>query len=55
MLRLEHVGGNLKYLRKPDAVPSLFRNGQDVNKSGSSIIGAKDTKTTKLREVKVSV
>ena len=44
------LGGNLRYILKPDAVPALFPNGKAVNKSVSS-----NTETIKLRKVKVSV
>ena len=37
-LKSHLLGGNLKYILKPDAVPSLFLNGKVVNKSGSSNI-----------------
>ena len=32
------LGGNLKFILKPDAVPSLFLNGKDVKKSGSGSV-----------------
>ena len=48
----QHVlGGNLKYILKPDVVPSLFPNVKVVNKSLSSNI----KKPIKLRKVKVSL
>ena len=45
------LGGNLKYILKPDAVPSLFPNGNVVNKSVSSNV----EETIKLRKVEVSL
>ena len=45
------LGGNLKHILKPDAVPSLFLNGKAVNKSGSSDI----EETIKLTKVKLSL
>ena len=50
-LKWRLLGGNLKYILKPDAVPSLFPNGKVVNKLVSSNI----EKTIKLRKVKVSL
>ena len=50
-LKQRLLGGNLKYLLKPDAVPSLFSNEKTINKSLSSNI----EKTIKLRKVKVSL
>ena len=50
-LKRRLLGGNLKYVLKPDAVPSLFPNGKVVNKLVSSNI----EKTIKLRKVKVSL
>ena len=32
-LKRRLLGGNLQYILKPDAVPSLFPNGKAVNKS----------------------
>ena len=50
-LKRRLLGGNLRYILKPDAVPSLFANGLAVNKSVSSNVG----ETIKLRKVKVSL
>ena len=50
-LKRRLIGGNLKHILKPDAVPSLFPNAKAVNKSGSSNVEA----TIKLRKVKVSL
>ena len=50
-LKRRLLAGNLQYILKPDAVPSLFPNGKTVNKSVSSTI----EKTIKLRMVKVSL
>ena len=48
-LKRRLLGGNLKYILKPDAVTSLFPNGKIINKSVSSNV----EKTIKLRKVKV--
>ena len=40
------LGGNLKYLLKPDEVPFLIPNGKTLNKSGSSNL----EETIKLRK-----
>ena len=48
-LKRRLLGGNLKYILKPDAVPSLFPNGKTINKSVSSNV----EETIKLRKVKV--
>ena len=45
------LGANLKYILKPDAVPSSFPNGKAVNKSVSSNL----EETVKPRKVKVSL
>ena len=50
-LKRHLLGGNLKYILKPDAVLSLFPSGKAVKKSVSSNIG----KPIKLRKVKVSL
>ena len=50
-LKWRLLGGNLKYILKPDTIPSLFPNGKAVNKSVSSNI----EETIKLRKVKVSL
>ena len=50
-LKRRLLGGNLKYILKPDAVPWLFPNGKAVNKSVSSNV----EETIKLRSVKLSV
>ena len=50
-LKRRLLGGNLRYILKPDAVPSLFANGLAVNKSVSSNV----EETIKLRKVKVSL
>ena len=50
-LKRRLLGGNLRYILKPDAVPSLIANGLAVNKSVSSNVG----ETIKLRKVKVSL
>ena len=50
-LKWRLFGGNLKYILRLDAVPSLFPNGKAVNKSGSSNI----EETINLRKVKVSL
>ena len=44
-LKRHLLGGNLKYILKPDAVPSLFPNGKAVNKSVSSNIYRKTNET----------
>ena len=46
-LKRRLLGGNLKYILKPDAVPFLFPNGKAVNKSVSSDI--KNDQTQKGR------
>ena len=45
-LKRHLLGGNLKYLLKPDKVPLLIPNGKAINKSGSSNI----EKTINLRK-----
>ena len=50
-LKRHLLGGNLKYIPRPDMVPSLFPNGKTVNKSVSSNL----EETIKLRKVKVSL
>ena len=45
------LGGNLKYIVKPDAIQSFFPNGKAVNKSVSPNV----EETIKLRKVKVSL
>ena len=50
-LKQRVLGDNLKYILKPDVVPSLFPNVKAVNKSLSSNI----KKPIKLRKVKVSL
>ena len=37
-LKRRLLGSNLKYILKPDAVPSLFPNGKAVNKRGSGYV-----------------
>ena len=37
-LKWHLLGGNLKHIPKPDAVPSLFPNGKAVNKSVSGSV-----------------
>ena len=50
-LKRRLLGGNLKYILKPDAVLYLFPNGKAFNKSVSS----NAEETIKLRKVKVSL
>ena len=36
-LKQRLLGGSLKYILKPDAVPPLFPNGKTINKSRSDL------------------